>query len=68
MPLLDAFAAWCKDEQVKLVEQIQWLEDGEMRLGMRSGDGPWVDITDDELDRLRLNLENVILAIDVYKS
>jgi len=68
MPLLDAFAGWCRDEQAKLAEQIRWLEDGDMRLGMRSGDGPWVDITDDELERLKLNFDNLAAAINLHKT
>jgi hypothetical protein len=43
-------------EQRRLLElraQLAPLESGEMRLGERRGHGPWSDITQREMDRLR---------------
>lgn len=46
-------------EQRRLPElraQIAPLESGEMRLGERRGHGPWTDITQREMDRLRRSI------------
>ena len=37
----------------ELRAQLAPLESGEMRLGERRGHGPWSDITQREMDRLR---------------
>jgi hypothetical protein len=47
-------------EQVRIPElraQLAPLESGEMRLGERRGHGPWSDITQREMDRLRRSIE-----------
>ena len=53
------FADWCRVEQARLLEQIRWLETGSRHIGARTGGGPWVDITENELMRLKLNLDRL---------
>jgi CTP-dependent riboflavin kinase len=53
------FSDWCKAEQSRLLEQIRWLETGSRHIGTRTGGGPWVDITENELTRLKLNYERI---------
>ena len=53
------FSDWCRAEQSRLLEQIRWLETGSRHIGARTGGGPWVDITENELTRLKLNYERI---------
>jgi hypothetical protein len=53
------FSDWCRAEQSRLLEQIRWLETGSRHLGARTGGGPWVDITENELMRLKLNFDRI---------
>ncbi len=50
---------WCRAEQSRLLEQIRWLETGSRHIGARTGGGPWVDVTENELTRLKLNYERI---------
>ena len=53
------FADWCRAEQSRLLEQIRWLETGSRHVAVRTGDGPWVDNTANELMRLKLNFDRI---------
>ena len=53
------FADWCRAELARLLEQIRWLETGSRHIGARTGGGPWVDITENELTRLKQNFERI---------
>jgi hypothetical protein len=53
------FADWCGREQARLLEQIRWLETGSRHMGARTGGGPWVDITENELMRLKLSFDQL---------
>jgi hypothetical protein len=53
------FSDWCRAEQARLLEQIRWLETGSRHIGARTGDGPWVDVTENELSRPKLNFERI---------
>ena len=53
------FADWCRAEQARLLEQIRWLETGSRHIGARTGGGPWIDVTENELARLKLSFDRI---------
>jgi len=48
------FDDWSRTEQARLLEQIRWLESGSRHIAVRTGKGQWVDVTENELMRLKL--------------
>ena len=61
------FVDWCKSEQSRLLEQIRWLETGSRHVGARTGTGTWVDVTENELTRLKLNIDRLEQILSVQE-
>jgi hypothetical protein len=53
------FDDWSRTERARLLEQIRWLETGSRHVGARTGYGPWIDTTENELMRMKLSLERL---------
>ena len=62
------FAEWCRSEQARLLEQIRWLETGSRHVAARTGNGPWMDTTENELMRLRLNFDRLDQLVSMSES
>jgi len=61
------FVDWCRAEQSRLLEQIRWLETGSRHVGARTGGGTWIDVTDGELARLKLNFDRLEQILSVHE-
>ena len=61
-----AFVKWCRREQKELQAQLQPLEAGTAHIGKRPSGGIWVDITKEEVMRLKKGIAQFDTLIAQY--
>jgi hypothetical protein len=59
MPLPPEFIQWAEQEMRRLRSQLDALESGSIALGSRFKGEEWIDITREEMARLRRNIADL---------
>lgn len=67
MPFPPEFIRWVEDQLAELRSQLEVLESGRTTLGKRSNGG-WVDITSDEIARLRRHITDLERVLDRHRE